>query len=169
MDPFIIPHGAIQHPPIECIAYIHSKRVCHLDISLENFLIDNVSARIKGDKIVFAKKEDIQIKLCDFGVAHLFDKDTDFQCTKFCGKARYYSPEVVRNETSFDAKKNDIWAMGICLFLMVFGCHPWNSADDTDELFVFVKSNSVTHLVRRWNIASRSCESKYFMFIKFNI
>eukprot|EP01083_Nonionella_stella_P020591 57096_1 len=58
---------------IECIQYIHSKNVVHFDISLENFLINDVRIVIlsnkngKVNKIKF-KTDDIKIKLCDFGL-----------------------------------------------------------------------------------------------------
>merc|ERR1712099_211166 len=62
---------------VECIEYLHSKNVCHFDVSLENFLINDVEIEIEvhGDdhKIRFLT-DDIQIKLCDFGLAELFTK-----------------------------------------------------------------------------------------------
>ena len=55
---------------IECIEYIHSQNVCHFDISLENFLINDVSIEIhntpNGDRVKF-DTDKICIKLCDFG------------------------------------------------------------------------------------------------------
>ena len=57
---------------IECIEFIHSKNVCHFDISMENFLINDVllyldeNIELHKQKILLAT-EDIQIKLCDFG------------------------------------------------------------------------------------------------------
>ena len=57
---------------IECIKYIHSKNVCHFDISLENWLINDVAVNVikttNGKKVKFCC-DDIQIKLCDFGYA----------------------------------------------------------------------------------------------------
>ena len=71
---------------VECIEYIHSKNVAHLDISLENFLISeiNVECSKDGQKLSFCFNDDIQCKLCDFGLAQYF-KNGDFASSKNCG------------------------------------------------------------------------------------
>ena len=55
---------------IECIEYIHSKGVCHYDISLENWLINDIPVKVNstsnGSTVTFCCDE-IQVKLCDFG------------------------------------------------------------------------------------------------------
>ena len=58
---------------IEAIEYIHSKNICHFDVSLENILINDVQVvedvdhDRKNVNIRFLL-ESIQIKLCDFGM-----------------------------------------------------------------------------------------------------
>lgn len=42
-----------------------------------------------------------------------------------CGKLWYMSPEVVRNEGSFDGFAIDLWAAGVILFIMLVGRPPW--------------------------------------------
>eukprot|EP01083_Nonionella_stella_P076313 207901_1 len=60
---------------IEAIAFIHSKNVCHFDISLENFVICDMPIEIvhegESETIRFDTNA-IQIKLCDFGLAKMF-------------------------------------------------------------------------------------------------
>lgn len=52
---------------VDAIEWIHSKNICHFDISLENVLINDVDVRLTNDdKMEFITKS-IQIKLCDFG------------------------------------------------------------------------------------------------------
>ena len=56
---------------IDCIEYIHSKNVCHFDISLENWLINDVNVEVDKyangvEKLRFIT-DSIHIKLCDFG------------------------------------------------------------------------------------------------------
>ena len=29
------------------------------------------------------------------------------------------SPEIIKRKKQFDAKKNDVWCLGICLFMMI--------------------------------------------------
>ena len=60
---------------IECIEFIHSKNICHFDISLENFVINSVDVHWRvymeaGKEIkqsIQFELNDIQVKLCDFG------------------------------------------------------------------------------------------------------
>eukprot|EP00488_Nonionellina_sp_1-RS-2012_P000591 TRINITY_DN11581_c0_g1_i1.p1 TRINITY_DN11581_c0_g1~~TRINITY_DN11581_c0_g1_i1.p1 ORF type:complete len:111 (-),score=26.33 TRINITY_DN11581_c0_g1_i1:48-380(-) len=73
--------------------------------------------------------------------------------SKFCGKQNYKLPEVMNQKKSFDAKKNDIWCLGVCIFMIMTGLAPWNVADDTDDAFVFVmKKRKLTDLLSFWNV-----------------
>ena len=56
---------------LQAIEYLHSKNVCHFDVSLENFLINDCEIQESSD----GKKTTIQfnldkicVKLCDFGM-----------------------------------------------------------------------------------------------------
>ena len=71
---------------VESIEYIHSKNICHFDISLENFLINGVQVECcDNGKIKFdINTNDIQCKLIDFGLAEHFPNG-DFSSTKYCG------------------------------------------------------------------------------------
>merc|ERR1712176_861434 len=79
---------------VDAIEFIHSLNVVHMDISLENWLINEVAVNIvengNSQKVRFHLK-DIQVKLCDFGLAQLY---TNNQClsSKYCGKDGYKSP-----------------------------------------------------------------------------
>merc|ERR1719361_1184087 len=95
--------------------------------------------------------DDIQIKLCDFGLAQKFTKN---ECIsrKYCGKQRYKSPEVINEKHAFDAKANDIHCLGICLFMLVTGGGPWETAHPLDKNFIYVKKNSIFQMLNAWNI-----------------
>lgn len=71
---------------IECIEYLHSKNVAHMDVSLENMLISDVQIQCAtdGTNMKFCFDKHIQSKLCDFGLAQYF-KDGNSMSTKFCG------------------------------------------------------------------------------------
>ena len=57
---------------VECIDYLHGKGICHFDISLENFLINDVPVELEesddGEEKIRFFMDEIQIKLCDFGM-----------------------------------------------------------------------------------------------------
>eukprot|EP01084_Bolivina_argentea_P009424 17591_1 len=138
---------------IECIEYIHSRNVCHLDISLENWLINDCKVKVekdgKGHQLSFCT-DDIQIKLCDFGLAVLFDEDSTFESTKYCGKSTYKSPEIA-NQKIFNAKSNDLWCLGVCVFMLTVGCPPWEEPTKKSESFNYIMNGYLIELLRGWN------------------
>eukprot|EP01084_Bolivina_argentea_P172388 298617_1 len=141
---------------VECISYIHKKRVCHMDISLENFLINDVDTEIIADsknknkyKMQFIISN-IKIKLCDFGVAKHFSND-NFRSNHFVGKEGYKSPEVIGRKSGFNAKANDVFCLGVCLFSLCTGTSPWEKADKNDKLWQYVVHYGVKNLVVHWN------------------
>eukprot|EP01084_Bolivina_argentea_P042691 78700_1 len=138
---------------IEAIEFIHSKNVCHLDISLENFLINDVEIncfkRENKTKMQFVL-ENIKIKLIDFGLAEKFNEKDNFTSTKWCGKSVYKSPEII-SKIAFDAKSNDVWCTGVSLWMLIFGCCPWNKASVNDELFVLIMNGCVVDVLTQWN------------------
>ena len=140
---------------VEAIAYIHSLNIVHFDISLENWLINEVKVDVvevngQTQKVSFVL-DDIQVKLCDFGLAQKFTKH---ECIsrKYCGKKGYKSPEILNNKKAFDAKANDIWCLGICFFMLVTGGGPWEIAHPMDANFVWVQTYSLFEMIKAWDI-----------------
>ena len=78
---------------VESIEYIHTKNICHMDISLENYTINDVKIceSVDGKYIEFLG-DDVQIKLCDFGLSETFNNN-QFLTNKYCGKSVHKSPE----------------------------------------------------------------------------
>ena len=61
----------IFHQMLDAIQYIHSKNVCHFDISLENWLLEDPEIVVTTEgttEDVRVVLDDIHIKLCDFGM-----------------------------------------------------------------------------------------------------
>lgn len=57
---------------IEAIEYIHDNNVCHYDISIENWIINDIDVRIVKDNKLEFVLDNIQVKLCDFGSVSIF-------------------------------------------------------------------------------------------------
>ncbi|CAI2370828.1 unnamed protein product [Moneuplotes crassus] len=93
---------------ISAIHFIHNKGYAHLDIKLDNILLDNY----------------FNIRLSDFGSA-LKINDQPFTSIRR-GTTKYMAPEVryLQEEETFDAYKADMYSLGICLFLMLFKRFP---------------------------------------------
>ena len=91
-----------------CIAiqYLHSNNVCHRDLKPENIMVF----------------QDNSIKLIDFGFA---EKTTEL-LTMRCGTTNYASPELLMKEP-YDGKANDMFSLGVILYMMVVGSFPWTA------------------------------------------
>lgn len=106
---------------LQCIEYVHSKGYAHLDIKLDNILLD----------------PNFNIRLSDFGSAIKVDDQP--QWTYRRGTPRYMAPEVndLKEGESFDAYKADVYSLGVCIYLMLFKRFPvyqWNSYPGTKDL-----------------------------------
>ena len=49
----------------------------------------------------------------------------------FCGTPSYMSPEIVSKREYYGAP-SDIWACGVLLYVLVFGCFPFKSGFEKD-------------------------------------
>jgi serine/threonine protein kinase len=102
---------------VDAVSYLHSRGIAHLDIKLENFLLD-------------AK---FGIKLGDFGFSRLTN---DQQMLKEqVGTPDYWTAEQHEGK-SFNALKVDVFNLGITLFLMVAGRMPFERATKDDDYYV---------------------------------
>jgi len=63
--------------------------------------------------------------------------------------ARRCRAEVV----GYTACPADVWAVGVCVFVMLFGAPAWAKATPTDELFKFVQARGLRELLRQWGRA----------------
>eukprot|EP00485_Elphidium_margaritaceum_P014194 CAMPEP_0202733614 /NCGR_PEP_ID=MMETSP1385-20130828/188259_1 /ASSEMBLY_ACC=CAM_ASM_000861 /TAXON_ID=933848 /ORGANISM="Elphidium margaritaceum" /LENGTH=604 /DNA_ID=CAMNT_0049399953 /DNA_START=107 /DNA_END=1921 /DNA_ORIENTATION=+ len=129
----------------------HTMHCCHLDISLENITVQN------GNFVVLPNGEcsvdpEIKIKFIDFGLAEFFNPLDAFQCVKYCGKTAYKCPEVYRQKMVFDARKADIWSLGVVLFCMAVGSPPYMKPSNSDPAFYyFIKTANIDRLLIQWN------------------
>ena len=73
---------------IECIEFMHNKQACHFDISLENFLINDVDVNItktsNGKQKYNLSMDSIQVKLCDFGMYQYYLQTSSFYNITLC-------------------------------------------------------------------------------------
>jgi len=113
---YIIKSGAIKERLASCIfyqivngiKYCHSRGVAHRDLKPENILIDSIP----------------NIKICDFGLCGYVNENIKMKT--FCGSPCYASPECI-SRIEYDGMKSDIWSIGVILYEMVTGHHPWNT------------------------------------------
>jgi len=109
---------------VDIIHFLHNiAHVCHKDISIENFLINNCV--IKDGKFISHGN----INICDFGLSEFYGKTAPkFKTNKPTGKAFYQAPEIYNErQRVYDGRLLDLWSLGITLFVMEFGFFPKNS------------------------------------------
>lgn len=105
--------------------YLHSQGVIHRDIKVENVLLS----------------EDDVVKIVDFGVSEMFEKNNDV-VKRTAGSPAYMAPELAmvsngtwtKKSSSLAGKPTDIWSLGVTLFCILFGRLPFRS-DTVQGLF----------------------------------
>lgn len=104
------------------VDYLHDKGIVHCDIKPENILCKS-------------KKWPLQVKLCDFGLANFYDRDSynsNSTMTAMIGTPGYVAPEVIKREPY--GPPVDMWACGVVLYVMLSGKMPFYGKDDVQCL-----------------------------------
>mmetsp|Transcript_2194 Transcript_2194/g.2708 ORF Transcript_2194/g.2708 Transcript_2194/m.2708 type:complete len:320 (-) Transcript_2194:76-1035(-) len=148
---------------VNMIYFLHNKaRICHMDISLENILIKGCVFN-SGTFTTHG-----QVSICDFGLAEHFDvKNKNFMSAKYVGKTVYQSPELFSRKSMFDARKNDIWSLGICLFMLQIGLQPLNKASMKDKYFKNIINGHLSKMIE--TNGKLEYNSKWFLNIMNNV
>jgi serine/threonine protein kinase len=106
------------------VKYLHDNNITHCDIKPENVLLDKYFRPL----------------LNDFGFSQIFEGNNgDFTLHKFAGSNIYCAPETRKAYTrGFDAIKNDIFSLGVLLFVITIGDFPFINTSFSDEKYKFI-------------------------------
>lgn len=117
----------------DALHHLHVKaKVVHRDIKDENVILDGEG----------------RVKLADFGSA-AYIKSGPFDV--FVGTIDYAAPEVLRG-SPYRGKEQDVWALGILLYTIVYKENPFYSIDeimDHDLRVPYVMSEDCLDLIRK--------------------
>lgn len=98
---------------LQAVSYLHSHRIVHRDLKLENWMYG-------------ATSRDDRLKLIDFGFSRVLGGD-DETLDMPCGTLHYTSPEVLsRKYTS----KCDIWSLGVICYMVLVGRPPFRGQNN---------------------------------------
>eukprot|EP00930_Biecheleria_cincta_P023825 TRINITY_DN17141_c0_g1_i1.p1 TRINITY_DN17141_c0_g1~~TRINITY_DN17141_c0_g1_i1.p1 ORF type:complete len:346 (-),score=56.13 TRINITY_DN17141_c0_g1_i1:13-1050(-) len=114
------------------INYIHSIGIVHRDIKAENIMLTGPSLAS-------------HVKLIDFGLACKFSDGQYF--TEACGSIHYLAPEVITVVKY--GREVDLWALGVLMYLLLYGLHPFHEEEDGDIAVSIVREPI------RWQITTK--------------
>ncbi|XP_062213643.1 mitogen-activated protein kinase kinase 9-like [Phragmites australis] len=92
------------------LAYLHARRIVHLDIKPANLLATTTGG----------------VKVADFGIAKVLSRAGD-HCTSYMGTAAYMSPERFDPEEHgghYDPCAADVWSLGVTVLELLMGRYP---------------------------------------------
>ncbi len=98
---------------LSAIQHIHSNEIAHLDIKLENLLLD----------------QDFRLKVADFGLAKPISASNGngFENRQYGGTKAFMAPEI-HLKLSYSPIGADLFALGVVLFAMRVGTMPFTQA-----------------------------------------
>ena len=123
---------------IEACAYLHSIGICHRDLKPENLLMLSEDKDSPDYKVV---------KIADFGLSSLSAVEYQATMATACGTPEYLAPELVsmvaneeETESAYSSKV-DIWAIGVILYVMISGFHPFYTGNQAQLYEAIMKGN----------------------------
>ncbi|KAF8522699.1 Pkinase-domain-containing protein [Hysterangium stoloniferum] len=119
---------------ISGVSYIHSKKIVHRDLKLENLLLDRSR----------------NVIITDFGFANRFEHRSDDLMQTSCGSPCYAAPELVISEGLYVGSAVDIWSCGVILYAMLAGYLPFDDdpanpeGDNINLLYKYIVNTPLT-------------------------
>ena len=169
---------------LNAVSYLHSKKVLHGDIKMENILLYTATGRAQkrftvlsnDTKKKFIQKEinssnnkrnysqmtkniidsmtNYEIKLIDFGCSKIFSKKKHKNLSGIIGTSMYCSPEVV--DDKYD-EKSDEWACGVLMYILLSGTTPFKGETE-DEIFFNIKKGKFNFNKPEFKLVSKTCK-----------
>jgi len=134
------------------LKYLNENNIIHRDIKPKNILLTN------NRKV---------LKIADFGFARKIKEQSLYDT--ICGSPLYMAPEIMSNE--FYNEQTDLWSIGIILYEMLYGYHPFNKCRSIPELKKIVNNINIDiPPINNTNInVSHECISLLKLLLKKNV
>jgi len=99
------------------ISHLHKLDIAHLDLKLENIMYNPTTETIK---------------IIDFGYA----SRTDEKLQEYSGSIHYIAPQLL-NKIPYDAKKADMWSLGVISYALLAAKFPFDDENDNHTNIFF--------------------------------
>lgn len=107
---------------------MHAQGIIHRDIKPDNCLIT----------------EDDVLKIVDFGVSEMFEKQSDMSTAKSAGSPAFMPPELcVVKHGQVSGKAADLWSMGVTLYCLRYGKIPFEKTGVL-ELYEAIRNDGLS-------------------------
>lgn len=138
---------------LEGLLYMHNLGIAHMDLKLENIIIDTFNNKIK---------------IIDFGHSKVFHDS--LHAGKFIlnnniyGSLAYIAPEEFLKK-EYNPEKVDVWACGIILYIIIYNGFPWYKAKMSDKNYYNYVNNN-TKFLKECNNSSNQFITEYNNILK---
>jgi len=143
---------------VTALAYMHSRGIAHMDLRLENCMLDNNG----------------EIKVCDFGNAMRFDPRAlhatqeefpelnDYvQAGTLAGTLSHMPPEMFDPERPFSATKVDVWYCGLILYELLMARPAFSIQRGSEEQDYAFSRKQPSSIAQNSRLIGRICRLEY--------
>lgn len=129
---------------IEAISYcINKANICHCDIKLENVLLT----------------EDFRPKLIDFGFGRNISSSR--MLYEWNGTHGYSSPQVYNANKGYNGVANEIFSLGVLLFILCVGKMPFDTSKPNDWSFKLILRGEFASFWRRFENKKQTLSAEF--------